>query len=70
MQSLSHTIGNAALADLIAARDTGPATAELSLPRGECGTAPAQWGGGMPALTETPVFGAMAPISSAAPLEV
>ena len=70
MFSLSHTMGNAALADLIASREAGPATAEITLPRGACGTAPAMWGGGMPALTETPAFGAMTSISPAAPLAV
>lgn len=66
---LSGMIGNAALAELIAARETGPATAEFPLPAGACGTAPVQWGGGMPAMTGSPAFGAMAPIGGA-PLAV
>ena len=70
MLNLSHVMGNAALAEMIAARESGPSTAEVALPAGGCGTAPAQWGGGVPALTEAPAFGAMKPMGNASPLAV
>ena len=66
--SLSHTIGNAALSKLLALRPAGPETAAGALPRGACETAPLQWDGGAPLLAQTPDFGAMSPIGSAAPL--
>ncbi len=66
--SLSHTMGNAALTETLALRDSGPETAPWILPRGACETAPTDWGGGAPLMTEAPDFGAMSPMGNAAPL--
>ena len=68
--SLSHTMGNAALAETLALRDSGPETATRLLPRGACETAPAEWGGGEPVLADAPDFGAMSPIGASAPVEL
>ena len=68
--SLSHTMGNAALAELAALRDTGPETAGAGLPRTACGTAPMQWDTGAPLLAEPPAFGAMSPMGDAAPIAI
>ena len=68
--SLSHTMGNAALAELAAMRDSGPETMTGSLPGGVCRTDPMQWDGGAPVLTAAPDFGAMSPMGDAAPLAV
>lgn len=67
--SLSHTMGNSALLTIYGLRAAEPETAE-SLPSGGCETEPFAWGGGEPALTEPPDFGAFAPMGEAAPLAV
>jgi len=68
MLSLSQTLGNSALAELISRRETEPMRDMPPLPRGGCETAPADWSGGPPLLTEAPAFGAMAPMGEATPL--
>ena len=70
MLSLSHTLGNGALLELFEMRDAGPEIQTRALPRGSCAAAPADWDGGVPALLDTPAFGAMSPIGNAAPMEL
>ncbi len=68
--SLSHTMGNGALLELFALRSTGLETDMRSLPRGECGTDPANWNGGEPQMMEAPDFGTFSPMGAAAPMEL
>ena len=68
--SLSHTMGNGALLELFAMRDTGPEAQARAMPRGGCEAAPADWNGGAPALTDAPVFAAMSPMGITAPVEL
>ncbi|MBE7004304.1 MAG: hypothetical protein E7425_08490 [Ruminococcaceae bacterium] len=68
--TLSHTVGNSALLDMLALRSMGPEAEISSLPDGACGTAPAEWGGGEPLCVAAPDFGAMSPMGAAAPLSV
>ena len=68
--SLSHTLGNGALLELLAMRSTGPETQTRAMPRGTCRTAPADWDGGAPVLAETPAFGAMSPMGDVSPMEL
>ena len=65
---LSHSLGNSALLELMGARQTPPGEEARPLPAGPCATAPAEWSGGAPALTEAPAFAGMAPMGAAAPL--
>ena len=68
--SLSRTVGNAALADMIALRETGPETDTFSLPDTALTTVPLAFGGGAPLLAEAPVFGALPDAGGMAPLEM
>ena len=68
MLDLSHELGNSALLELMAARQTPPGAQTRPLPAGPCTTTPAEWGGGAPVLAEPPAFAGMAPMGAAAPL--
>ena len=68
MLGLSHELGNSALLELMAARQTPPGEEGRPLPAGPCETAPVDFAGGAPALTEAPAFTGMAPMGAAAPL--
>ena len=67
---LSHSLGNSALFDLLAARSAGAEAQTRPLPPGPCETAPAEFAGGAPVLAEPPAFAAMAPMGAAAPMAV
>ena len=67
--ALSHTLGNAALLEVMALRDTGPELAASSLPGTALSSEPMGGFGGQPLLSEAPAFGALSPIGSLAPVE-
>ena len=70
MLSLSHTVGNSALADMIARRETTPELDSRPLPQGECTAAPMEWKGGVPSLTDVPAFGDASLPAGAAPMAI
>jgi len=55
---------------MLALRSAGPKTAAGALPEGRCDTVPVEREAGMPALAETPDFGAISPIAETAPLSL
>ena len=67
--ALSHRMGNGALADLFARRDTGPETAACPTAWGDPGGEPLRCGGGAPETLEAPAFGSFA-APDAAPLSL
>lgn len=70
MLELSHTVGNTALLEILSLRDYAPETAPVLRPF-TAETASAEWlGGDAPALTEAPAFAQLAPMATAAPLNV
>ena len=69
VQALSGVMGNAALAELFAARSEGPRFSERALPRGECWTAPADFSAeGTPSLVSPPDGSLSTPMGEAQPL--
>ena len=70
MLELSGAIGNSALLEIYAARQTGPETEARPLPAGPCTASPADWVGGAPALTDAPAFAGMAPMGATAPMSL
>ena len=67
---LSHSIGNAALADLAARRSAGREPGGFALPESPCMTAPADVAPDSTVFAEPPAFGAMAPLGAAAPMAI
>ena len=71
MLELSHSLGNSALLDLLAARPSGAEATARPLPQSPCETAPAEFAaGGTPVMAEPPAFAAMAPMAATAPMAV
>ena len=68
--ALSRTLGNGALLELYAMRNTGPETQTRAMPRGGCEAAPIEMPGGAPILADSPAFGAMSPMGASAPMEL
>ena len=69
LRELSHTLGNAALLELLALKSTGPETVPRPLPGGSCAAAPAEVPvSGGPELVPAPDFSSMSPLGDAPPL--
>ena len=69
MIQVDHTLGNAALLEVMALRETGPELETSVLPGAALSSAPMGGFGGQPLLSDAPAFGGLSPIGSLAPVE-
>lgn len=69
MLALSHTLGNAALGEMMAMRFRGPELAAIPLPKSPLSAEPMEGPSGEPEWAEAPAFGGES-VTALAPLEL